>query len=58
MKYKNALDCNLEVIGVGLVKAGETIETDQEIRNGNLQLVIETAKAIFKPIAEPVESKK
>lgn len=43
-KYKNISDQDQTVIGVGVVKAGETIEVDTPIENPNFVLVPEKGK--------------
>ena len=45
MKYKNVTDQELVVIGVGVVKAGGEIETDQDVNSQNLQIIEKPAKA-------------
>lgn len=37
--YKNTTKQDIALIGIGVVKAGETIETDQVIENPNFKLV-------------------
>lgn len=44
-KYKNVSESEQELIGVGLVKAGETVETSAIINNGNFELVEEPKAA-------------
>jgi len=39
MKYKNTSDQDLEIPNVGIVKAGEVIESEVEINNANLEKV-------------------
>lgn len=42
MQYKNVSGQDLTVIGIGTVKAGETISTDSEINNIHLQRIGDT----------------
>lgn len=44
--YKNVSESAQELIGVGLVQPGETVETSAIINNGNFELV-------EKPVAAP-----
>ena len=39
-KYKNITKEDLNVIGVGIVKAGEVVTLDYEVNNANLQRVV------------------
>lgn len=41
MKYKNISQNDLMVPNVGLIKAGETIETNIEINNVNFKKIVE-----------------
>lgn len=41
MKYKNISSQTQEIIGIGVVKPGETIETKKIINNSNFELVSE-----------------
>lgn len=50
-KYKNISDSTQELIGVGVVAPGATIETSFDVNNGNFELVQEKK-------AEPKEAKK
>jgi Zn-finger domain-containing protein len=43
-RYRNISSTPQAVSGVGLVEPDKEIETDQEIRNGNFELVEETKK--------------
>lgn len=38
-KYKNISNQDLEIPGVGVVKAGEIIESESQINNSNLEKV-------------------
>lgn len=48
--YKNISDSTQELIGVGVVAPGETIETTFSVNNGNFELIQEKK-------AEPKEAK-
>lgn len=41
MKYKNITKTDLYIPNVGLVKAGEVVETEIQINNQNFELVVE-----------------
>lgn len=43
-KYKNISKEDLSVVGLGVIKAGETIELDYEITNSNLERVVNNNK--------------
>jgi len=40
MKYKNITKKDLYLNEIGLVKAGETVETKDEINNPNFELIV------------------
>lgn len=42
--YKNVSDQEQALIGVGLVPAGKTVETDVEVRNANFEEVSKRVK--------------
>lgn len=44
LKYKNISKQKLEVIGVGVVEAGATIEVAEVVENPNLELVEDSRK--------------
>jgi hypothetical protein len=56
MKYKNISGLELEVSGVGIVKAGEEVETDVEINSANFQKV-ELEVNETKPLEKPSSDK-
>lgn len=47
-RYKNTTDQDLTIVGVGVVKAGKVIETDDEIENPNLEPVSDKSKKVNK----------
>ena len=44
MKYRNMRDEDLNLIGHGIVKAGDVIDTDSPLNNANFELVSEPPK--------------
>ena len=46
LKYKNISDQEQTIIGLGVIKAGEIVETDIVIENPNFELVIEKGKRL------------
>lgn len=47
-RYKNRTDKDLVLIGVGVVKAGEVIESDEQIENQNLEPVADRTRKVTK----------
>ena len=44
-RYQNITDQDLTLIGVGMVAAGESVETDVELVNPNFERVSDTKRA-------------
>lgn len=48
MKYKNISHNDLMVPNVGIIKAGEVVETNIEINNVNFKKIVEESKVVKK----------
>ena len=58
LTYKNISNQDQSVIGVGLVKAGETIEVDEPLENPNFEQVNKAGKKVgVDPVTKPEENK-
>ena len=55
-KYKNITSEDLYIPNLGLVKAGEIVETEMSINNANFQKVVEPAKTAT-PVKEEDKNK-
>lgn len=52
MRYKNVSDQDLNLVGFGFIKAGETIETDRPVFNPNFEEVKSHQTPEVKPSTE------
>lgn len=52
--YKNVTDQELAVVGIGVVEAGKTFESQEPVDNPNLELVADKKKTLNKEAGDVV----